>query len=116
MQESKEKNTRNIPKMKIATFNIQGGNAKQKKQDLADDFENYKLDAILTTETRISGNEVEEIKTPNGKKLYHYTPGLPERTRYGVGIIISQETQAEFKEVSDRICKMTIRREKMNPI
>ena len=77
---------------------------------LVDDCEKYKMAAILTTETRISGNIVEEIITSDRKHKYnHYTAGLERNTRYGVGIIISKKHNSEFNVISDRICQLTIK-------
>ena len=49
----------------VGTFNIQGGNSKQKKTSLADDMLKYDITALTTTETRILVKEKIDGNTPN---------------------------------------------------
>ena len=96
--------------MRIGTLNIQGGNSESKQINIIEDMYAYKLDALLTTETRISGNVVKEIATLDGKQKYKfYTSGLKKNTRYGVGIILPTNTNADFHRITLMICKATIK-------
>ena len=54
--------------VKLATFNIQGG-ANKKKTSLADDMQKYKITALCTTETKLSGNKVHALKMGDGKNI-----------------------------------------------
>ena len=97
--------------MRIGTLNLQGGNSESKKMNIIEDMYAYKMDALLITETRISGNIMKEMATLDGKQKYKfYTSGLNKNTRYGVGIILPKDTNADFQRITDRICKATIKR------
>ena len=93
----------------VGTFNMQGG-ANRKKTCLADDMQRFKMAALCTSETKISGNRVDTLKTTDGKQRYfHYTSGLSKNTKAGVGIIINANYKEDFTSVDDRICKITFK-------
>ena len=100
--------------LRFGTLNLQGGN--KKKNTLADDMVNFKMAVICTTETRMSGEKVQTIKTTDKKKsFHHYISGKDTKTRYGVGIVVETSTKADFQPINDRICKLHIETEGDNP-
>ena len=95
---------------RIGTFNLQGAN--KKHISLADDMQKYKMAAMCTTETRMSGQTAHTIKTSDNKnEYYHYVSGNSKKTRYGVGIVVSRKASAEFLPINERLCKLHLKTE-----
>ena len=60
---------------RIATFNVQGLQNDEKKQQLVEDFERYKLDILCIQETRISETETFQITSASGKVYNFHNSG-----------------------------------------
>ena len=57
----------------------------------------------------MSGQKAHIIKTTDNKKEYrHYISGKDKNTRFGVGIVVGIQCNADFLPVNDRICKLRI--------
>ena len=96
--------------MRIGTLNCQGlVQHKVKKQHLADDFEQYKIDIFAIQETHLKESGVETITSSSGKKYHLYFSGHKTKSINGVGIISSVNSKVEFIPISDRLCQITIK-------
>ena len=90
---------------RFCSFNCQGlVKNKAKIQQLADDFVNQNLTAMMVQETHIQEHG---IHTDNKTTLHLYNSGHPTKSQAGVGIIVRSNTKVQFNPVSDRICVLT---------
>ena len=95
---------------KIGTFNCQGiRTSAAKQQMLVNDFELYKISALIVQETHIKGYGAMKLTSNTGKTYILYYSGSKSNSENGVGIILPSGVNAEFDPICERICKMRIK-------
>ena len=106
----------------IGTFNIRGAKQNLKKCHIATDMEHYKMDVLAIQETHIEGNGSEIITSEKGRKyiLYHGDGTKKDnnnnknRTYNGVGFVVREDLEADFKSYTDRISMLTVKSKNEN--
>lgn len=102
----KQQNTR------IGTFNCQGiVTSEAKKMFLADDFEQYNLNALTIQETHLKGYGTIILTSSTKKNYILYYSGHENKSQNGVGIILPININANFIPINDRLCQVTIKNE-----
>ena len=87
----------------FATFNCQGFNDKVKQKHISDDFQKFRLAAIMVQETRIKEKRLHEFTSSEGKKISLYNLCNGAKSIQGVGIITTESANVTFNPVSERI-------------
>eukprot|EP00794_Sanderia_malayensis_P004055 gene4055-4606_t len=100
--------------LNVGTLNVRGLNTELKKLQVANDMSRYKLSILAIQETKLKEEGVTEITTTVKSKTYKvYHTGNPENKHHRVGIVVEKGINgginAEFKAISNRICKATIK-------
>ena len=90
--------------MRIGTFNARGLLLEEKKQHLAQDFLNYKLDVLCIQETHLRGTSTLDLKGEKGESLKLFYTGSEADSHHGVGILVENNRKVLFKRINDRIC------------
>ena len=95
--------------MRFGTFNIRG--YRNKKSELINDLNKYKIDIIGIQETKHGGHEhLEELD----KNYIAYLTGKNGDFFSGVGIIVKKELKPKFETINERICTCEIKADKYN--
>lgn len=102
-------------KLNIGTLNVRGLNTDLEKSQVANDMLRYQLSILAIQETKLKQEGVTEITTTDKSKTYEvYHTGNSENRHHGVGIVVEKGINAEFKAISNRICKATIKLKDQN--
>jgi len=92
--------------LRCGTLNCRGIGNDLKQKQLATDMEDYNLDILCIQETHIQGQDVVTIeslnKNRNRYKLYNSGSNLDKKA--GVGIIVRENFECTFTNVSERLC------------
>jgi len=86
-------------------------NDKMKLKSIQKDLQQYKLDILAIQETKMKGTIIETIETENGNRYDFYQGNSQENKHQGTGLIVDTTLAPEFKTISDRISKATIKLE-----
>ncbi len=92
---------------------IRPRDAKEQKQCetiIEDCFENN-IQILGVSETHHGNRGLEEYKQENRKYSFFYS-GKENDSNHGVGIVVEQDLNPTFKQISDRICQAEIRLQK----
>ena len=75
-------------------------------------MQKYKIDILAIQETHLKGTGAIDIRTSDNKEVFDlYYTGPEKNSFHGVGVVVRKDQQADFKNISDRICMATIRLE-----
>ena len=92
-----------------ATFTCQVLLHKVKQMNIADDFCQHQLTAMMIQETHMQGHGLHQLESSSGEKLHLYFSGHKNRSIAGTGIIVRLNSNVTFKSVSERICMMKVK-------
>ena len=108
----------------IGTLNCRGLARKEKVQQLCQDLEHFKLDILAVQETKIKGKEkISQVQARNGvwtentwntllgsenTNGYNFCCGKCENSFHGVGFIVRNNLDFNFKSYSNRLALLTI--------
>ncbi len=95
-------------KMNIGCLNVRGCKEEYKRNIIVEDCVQNDLQVLGITETHITDNNLQNYSI-NGKGYLMYVSGEKEKKYEGVGIVVKQELNPIFKEISSRIYQCEIK-------
>ena len=95
--------------LRVATFNVRGvKDNDQKRIDLADDLQNYKINIACIQETHIGNDGTISLKSADSSKSYTlYHVGEKNDSHHGCGIIIENNRTCDFTKINNRACSLS---------
>ena len=96
--------------LNVGSLNCRGLTKPYEEETLADDMRRYQIHLLAIQETHLKGTGTKLLTTTDSKAKYRlFYTGSQENKFHGVGIVISDHLNAQFKEISNRICTATVK-------
>ena len=100
--------------LNIGTLNCRGLTKTDKKLDLTNDLDSYKVDITALQETKIKGDcWIEYLKSKSGINYTFYKSNC-SNSYHGVGFIVNNNINCSFRSLSNRLCLLTVYRKYNN--
>ena len=99
----------------VRSLNVRGIREEKDPKQIADDMQKYKIDIMWMQEHHLKGTGVIEIRSKDNKNTYElFYTGPKDNKHHGEGVIVRKDLKADYKEITEKMCVVTIKFEKQN--